>query len=134
MNIGSRIYYEKSTGNVILRTPEVLGGRQSTVEEDFESFAELNQRVPETIGMVHFEYGQHEQDFAVSIPTQVVNGEVLWTPFPNSDGTEPIPQKAFSEQILEMKQNQVATNRAVDETSTTQQQLLELLDELGVIS
>lgn len=38
------------------------------------------------------------------------------------------------EQILELKEKQVATNRAVDETSTTVQQLLELLDEQGVIS
>lgn len=104
MNIGSRIYYEKSTGNVILRTPEVSGGRQSTVEEDFVSFTELNQRIPETIGMIQFGYKQHEQDFSVSVPTQVVNGQVLWTLLDAPAGSEPLPQKSLTEQITELKQ------------------------------
>lgn len=104
VNIGSRIYYEKTTGNVILRTPEVLGGRQSTVEEDFVSFSELNQRVPETIGMIQFEYKQYEQDFAISIPTQVVNGEVLWTLMDVPDGVEPVLQKPLTSQVQELKQ------------------------------
>jgi hypothetical protein len=41
--------------------------------------------------------------------------------------------KNENEQILELKENQVATNRAIDDNSTAQQGLLELLIDMGVL-
>jgi hypothetical protein len=47
-----------------------------------------------------------------------------------------VPQEEFEknkEQILQLKENQVATNRIVDESGTAQQELLELLIDMEVI-
>lgn len=65
MNIGRKIYYEKSTGNVLVDTGERSGDViETTREQDFESFKSLIQRVPESVGVLKLEYGQYFDDFA----------------------------------------------------------------------
>lgn len=62
--IGRRIYYEKATGNVIW----VIGERSgsvvpTTVDQDFESFVVLAQRVRDTVDMIDLPYGQDTDKF-----------------------------------------------------------------------
>ncbi|WP_074084785.1 hypothetical protein [Paenibacillus sp. P32E] len=66
MNIGMKIYYDKSTGNVILNTGENVGRGyvESTEDQDFASYKELSQRVRETVGVVKLQYGQYSREFA----------------------------------------------------------------------
>lgn len=65
MEIGRKIYYEKITGNVLLDTGERSGFvKETTQEEDFETYKVLTERVPETVGCLQLEYGQYTQDFA----------------------------------------------------------------------
>src|SRR5690348_2189558 len=64
MLIGRRIYYEKMTGNIILDTGERTGSVvETTIEQDFESYAALAERVPVTVGILQCDYGQYAQDF-----------------------------------------------------------------------
>ncbi|MEC0169928.1 hypothetical protein [Paenibacillus graminis] len=66
MQIGMKIYYDKSTGNVILNTGEFVGRSyvETTEDQDFASYKELAQRVRETVGVIKLEYGQYAREFA----------------------------------------------------------------------
>ncbi|MCQ4363023.1 hypothetical protein KQR54_18160 [Mycobacterium gordonae] len=65
MQIGRRIYYELSTGNVIVNTGERSGSVvETTQEQDFTAYAALAERVPSTVGVIELAYGQYAQDFA----------------------------------------------------------------------
>lgn len=63
MNIGRRIYYDKATGNVIQDIVERSGDvTETTVEQDFESYVVLSERVPETVGYIELEHGLYAAD------------------------------------------------------------------------
>jgi hypothetical protein len=63
--IGRKIYYDKLTGNVLVDTGERAGFvRETTIEEDFQTYAALAERVPETVGCLQLEYGQDSDKFA----------------------------------------------------------------------
>ncbi len=65
MNIGRRIYYDQTTGNVILDTGERSGSViETTVDQDFEIYKALKERIRETVGIIELEYGQYAEDFA----------------------------------------------------------------------
>lgn len=65
MNIGRRIYFKKSTGEVVLDTGERRGDVvETTIEQDFNTYSALADQATETIGYLEFEYGQHAQEFA----------------------------------------------------------------------
>lgn len=82
VKIGSRIFYDLATGNII----QVNGERQgeggtvtdTTIEQDFAAYVSLAERVPATVGYIQLEYGQYAQEFMsgnnyhVDIATQIV--------------------------------------------------------------
>ena len=63
MRIGRKIYYEISTGDVVLITLEKFDGIQTTKEQDFAMYEALSIRNPETVGVIQLEYGQYSSDF-----------------------------------------------------------------------
>jgi hypothetical protein len=65
--IGRKIYYDKATGNVIIDTGEKKGYVvESTIDQDFETYRELKERVRDTVGVIQLEYGQFANEFATS--------------------------------------------------------------------
>lgn len=65
MQIGAKIYWDKLTGNVILNTGERSGDViETTREQDFATYVVLSERVPESVGLIQLEYGQHRDKFA----------------------------------------------------------------------
>jgi hypothetical protein len=65
MQIGRRIYYELSTGNIIQDTGERAGSIvETTQEEDFASYVALSTRVPSSVGVIQLNYGQYADNFA----------------------------------------------------------------------
>lgn len=65
IKIGRKIYYDKLTGGIILELGECQGYLiETTIEQDFECFIELNQRIPSTVGLIQLEYGQLREEFA----------------------------------------------------------------------
>lgn len=65
MKIGTRIYYDKETGDVI----QIVGERsgdvvETTQEQDFAVYAVLTEHVPDTVGMLQLEYGEYASDYA----------------------------------------------------------------------
>ncbi|MCI2201085.1 MAG: hypothetical protein LKK61_06990, partial [Clostridium sp.] len=66
--IGRRIYYDKATGNVLLDTGEMQGSdgalKETTVDQDFESYTVLSERNADTVGVIQLEYGDLSDKFS----------------------------------------------------------------------
>jgi hypothetical protein len=107
--IGRRIYYDKTTGNVILDTGERIGTViETTIDQDFETYQVLKERVRDTVGVIQLEYGQYAADFAQCNGYRV-NPETLELEFSYHDpnATEPqesVYQKPLTEQLKETQQ------------------------------
>ena len=122
MQIGRRIYYEIATGNVILDTGERQGAVvPTTIEQDFQTYAALAQRVPDTVGVLELEFGQYAEDFAACNGYRVdLSGEtpklVFSYPDPNQPPeAPPVYQKPLSEQIAELREENLTIMEAVAE-------------------
>jgi hypothetical protein len=118
MQIGRRIYYEKSTGNVILDTEERSGNvRETTVDEDFENYVVLAQRVRETVGYIELEYGQYAEDFAVCNGYRV-NPETLEIEFsypdPNDPEPTPVYRRPLTEEVEFLQKQNAAMQEAIN--------------------
>ena len=62
--VGSRIYYLKINGNVILRTNEGEGHLiEVTPEEDWEIYSELKKYDKEAVDYIQLEYNQYSTEF-----------------------------------------------------------------------
>lgn len=108
LQIGRRIYYDKATGNVLVDTGERVGFVvPTTIEQDFQTYVALSERVPETVGVLELEYGQYAQDFAECNGYRV-NPETQQIEFSYPDPNDPeaplVYQKPLSEEIAETKQ------------------------------
>jgi hypothetical protein len=107
--LGRRIYYDKSTGNVIVDTGEKIGAVvETTIDQDFETYQALKERVRDTVGVIQLEFGQYAADFAQCNGYRV-NPQTLELEFsyPDPNATEPqqhIYIKPLTEQIEETKQ------------------------------
>lgn len=107
--IGRRIYFDLSTGNVILDTGERVGFVvPTTVEQDIAAYTALFGRNRETFDYIELEYGQFAQDFAECNGYRV-NPETRQLEFSYPDPNEPEPQepvyrKPLSEEVQEAKQ------------------------------
>ncbi|MBE2934946.1 hypothetical protein HPJ99_06820 [Anoxybacillus flavithermus] len=118
--IGRKIYYDKLTGNVLLDTGERVGFvLPTTIDQDFESYEELKQRVRETVGVIQLEYGQYAEDFAQCNGYRV-NPETLELEFsyPDPNATEPqepVYQKPLTEQVKELEKSQKIIQQALDD-------------------
>jgi hypothetical protein len=113
--IGRKIYYDKATGNVILDTGEKMGAVvETTVDQDFETYQALKERVRDTVGVIQLEYGQYAADFAqcngYRVNPQTLELEFSY-PDPNAtESQEPVYQKPLTEQTKELKQQLAQIN------------------------
>lgn len=120
MNIGAKIYFDKSTGDVIENTGERTGSVvETTREQDFEAYTSLSKRVPETVGMIQLEYGAYAEDYAASGRLTRVDLETLKPlftyPGPTDPETPQEPQPALTEQVTTLKiENETLKNRVSD--------------------
>jgi hypothetical protein len=118
--IGRKIYYDKATGNVILDTGEKTGAVvETTIDQDFETYQALKERVRDTVGVIQLEYGQYAQDFAecngYRVNPQTLELEFSY-PDPNAtEPQEPVYQKPLTEQIEELRQENLTTLLALTE-------------------
>jgi len=64
MKIGSKIYYLKSNGNILVNTGECQGDvRETTTDEDFQSYTALQNRTKDSVGVIQLDYGQLVEKF-----------------------------------------------------------------------
>jgi len=80
--IGRKIYYELTTGDVILITPEKHSenATNTTKEQDFQIYDVLAARDPSTVGVIQLEYGQYRAEFqsARSVKVNLETKELLF--------------------------------------------------------
>ena len=95
MKIAKKIYYDLATGNVIQEIGEREGSVvETTLDQDFESYASLTERVKDTIGVIQLEYGQYRDKFGVYY-YNIVDNKIVWGDLINPD--VPIPQPTNQE-------------------------------------
>ena len=105
--IPRKIYYLKQTGEFILDTGERTGVnlRQTTIDEDFEMYTELEKYSRDSIGCIELEVGEYAEDFQTCISFRV-NTETLELEFAFYDENENIEyRKPLEEQIKELKED-----------------------------
>jgi hypothetical protein len=118
--IGRKIYYDKTTGNVLVDTGEMMGAViETTVDQDFETYQALKERVRDTVGVIQLEFGQYAEDFAQCNGYRVnPETKTLEFSYPDPNATEPqepVYVKPLTEQIEELRQENLTTLLALTE-------------------
>lgn len=108
MKIGRKIYYDIVTGVPILDTGQYDNAiRDTTVEEDIETYLVLSERSPNSYDVLKLEFDQYQSDFQESNGFWV-NPETkkLEFSYPDPDNTPSTPgfQQPLTDQITDLKQ------------------------------
>ena len=139
MRIGRKVYYELSSGNIILDTGERSGAVvETTREQDFETYLELAGRIADTVGMVKFEYGAYSEDFTEGRSIIGINTNTLTPLFnrtPSGDPEEDPTVPPLSMQLEELKErvanSEVTTLDAMDATFDLYLLVMDLQSTIG---
>ncbi|GAB6927040.1 hypothetical protein JCM10914A_10230 [Paenibacillus sp. JCM 10914] len=131
MKIGSRIYYEKVTGNLIQVVGERSVGVETTIEQDLESYLSLSDRNPDSVGMIQLEYGQYRDDYVSGGVIYGVDLDRLVPLFQYPDELEPEePRQPLSEEVEHLKQrladSESRNDQLAEESTINQIALMEL--------
>lgn len=117
MQIGRKIYYDLTTGNIILDTGERSGSVvETTLEQDFETYVSLSERNSNTIGHLQLEYGQYAEDFAQCNGYRVdpVTQQVLFSyPDPTEPEKPPVYRPPLTEQVEQLESQNLMLMEAV---------------------
>ena len=116
MQIGRRIYYDTTTGNVLVDTGEREGFVVPTApEQDIAAYSALSERNSDSFAYINLAYGQYAQDFAECNGYRV-NPETRQLEFSYPDPNEPEPQEpVYMEPLSEQVE---AQSDAIAELST----------------
>lgn len=120
IEVGRKLYFEKSTGNIILDTGQRSGFvRETTEAEDFATYKALKERVPETVGMLQLEYGQYARDFeecnGYRLDPETLELEFSY-PDPNDqEPIDPVYRKPLSVELDELKASDIENKQAIAE-------------------
>lgn len=113
-----RIYFDKERGNKLVEVGYMGRVTPTTIEQDIVTYTALSERNRDSFDVLELEYGQYAQDFAECNGYRV-NPETKELEFsypdPNEPEQPPVFQKALSEQIAELKAENLATMGAVAE-------------------
>jgi len=125
--IGHKIYYELTTGDVILITPEKHSefAINTTKEQDFQMYDVLAARNPNTVGVIQLEYGQYAAEFqsARSVKVNPETKELLFE--------YPVYQPPLITQIEQLKaenENLKVINQQLQEHIQLQQEQIDALN------
>lgn len=71
--VGRRLFYDKEIGNVLVNTGQLQGHvKETTPEQDIETYKALSERYKDTFDYVELEYGQYDEDFVESNGYRIV--------------------------------------------------------------
>jgi hypothetical protein len=107
MEIGRKLFYDNTNGNVIYDTGERQGSVvATTIEQDIATFTALSERNRDTFNVIELPFGAYQQDFAESNGYRVnVETKELEFSYPDPADPEapPVFQKALTEQVRELR-------------------------------
>ena len=97
MKIPRKIYYEKTTGNILQDCGERQGSViETTVDQDFQSYVSLSERVKDTVGVIQLSYGEYADKFGVYY-YNIVDGAIVWGDLIDVSHPPVIPQPTNQE-------------------------------------
>jgi hypothetical protein len=131
MKIGRRIYYDKSTGSIIIDTGEMQGAViATTIEHDIASYISLSERNRESFDVLQLVYGQFAQDFAecngYRINPETKEMEFSY-PDPNAPETPQPYRSPLTDEVEELKKENTilkAQNKALTERTDFHEDLI----------
>lgn len=118
MNGIRRIFYDKKTGERIVEVGRSDGMIIPSIEQDVSTYTALSERNRETFDVLELDYEAYSQDFRECIGYRVnVETKALEFsyPDPNEPGVEQPYQAPLSEQIAELRAENVTTLEAIAE-------------------
>ncbi|MGG4217602.1 hypothetical protein ABEW32_05130 [Paenibacillus jamilae] len=117
MKIGSKVYWRKSSGEVIYITPEIESGfaRETTKDDDMGFYPQLKGYDPAQVEVLKLTYRQYYEDFqrAKSYIVNPDTGEMEFIYIDGNGGDTPTPQTPLSDQLTELKTRQESTEAAL---------------------
>lgn len=110
MEIGKKVYLDKSSGSILVVTSEMSGDVvETTVEQDFAVYQVLHERVPSMVGMIQLDYGAYAYEFGNKLLDSVDVG-TLTLKFRDRPDSEPQPIPVI--ETLEQKVQRLETENA----------------------
>lgn len=112
MKLGTKIYYEKLTGNVIFTRGDMQGFvKESSFDEDYEMYSDLKKYEKDKIGLIELEYGKLSDEltknkansYKVDVSTEP--HKLIYEYIDFDTGEEIEPPKSL-EEIIEEKVNE----------------------------
>lgn len=108
MEIGKKIFYDTSTGNVLIEVGERRGFVvETTLEQDIQTFKTLSERNPETFDFIKLVYGEYAQDF-MECNGYRINPETKQLEFsypePGEVPPEPVYQAPLSVEVANLRE------------------------------
>lgn len=134
VNIQRKIYFDISTGNVIIDTGERSGDVVDTsTEQDFAIYAELSIRVPETVGMVSVPFGSESEKFAKYLfHIDPATLEIVWDLTSDQRHNQEV-QKTLEDKLLDMENQNNLLRQSNEALDGTVNGLIDFLSVQGVI-
>ncbi|MGN7169256.1 hypothetical protein ACTHSJ_25665 [Paenibacillus cellulositrophicus] len=115
-----KLFYDKSTGGAIQMVDgDIVYGDvlETTIEEAFEKYSKLSERVPDTVGVLELEYDEYLQDFIEGVWTGVdltsMKPQFHYLDPNDPEQQEPVLQPPLTEQINELRERQDSTEAAI---------------------
>ncbi|MEK5318173.1 hypothetical protein NSS94_02665 [Paenibacillus sp. FSL L8-0644] len=117
MQIGSKVYWRKSSGEVIFITPEIESEhvRETTKEDDMGFYPQLKGFNPAQVEVLQLTHHQYYEDFQRA-KSYVVNPDTGKLEFVYIDGggsETPTQQVPLTDQVTELKTRQDSTEAAL---------------------
>ena len=114
--IGKKIYYELSTGNVVLTVPERHNENavNTTKEQDFLMYDVLQARNPLLIGVKQMAYKELQGDFNIanSVSINIENGDILFE-FPKMEVPYATSIQSIKSENIDLREKNVElTNKS----------------------
>lgn len=113
MKIARKIYYDLSTGNVIQEIGEREGSVvETTLDQDFQSYASLNERVKDTVGVIQLTYGQYADKFGLYYYS-IIDGVIVWGGIIVPPTPEKSEMEKLKDQLMDSQQNTSLLNDTI---------------------
>lgn len=118
MKIGRRVYYDKTTGNVIVDKGEMEGSVvPTTIEQDIATFTVLSERSRDTFDYIELPFGEYAHDFAEckSYRVNIETKDLEFTyPDPNEPEAPPVFQNPLTKKVSDLEARQALSEEAID--------------------
>lgn len=125
MKIGRKIYYDITTGNIIIDTGERQGSVvPTTIEQDRHTYTALSERNTDSYDVLELPYGFLAQDFAESNGYRVnIETKTLEFSYPDPSEPEapPVYEAPLSEKVASLEQEKTILQLALAETIEKQE-------------